>query len=81
MAGFDYGQMAVTADRLLKRFKQGVVTVTRVTPGTPDEEEPWIPVVTGPTFTRSTRQFPRSPLIRPRLSWWMAPPSWPPTWW
>lgn len=45
MAGFDYGRMANTADRLMKRFKQGVVTVARTTPGTPDEDEPWIPVV------------------------------------
>lgn len=45
MAGFDYGKMANTADRLMKRFKQGVVTLTRTTPGTPDPDEPWIPVV------------------------------------
>jgi hypothetical protein len=45
MVGFDYGLMAKTTDRLMKRFKQGVVTLTRTTAGTPDSATPWEPVV------------------------------------
>jgi hypothetical protein len=41
--GFDYGRMQGTATRLMQRFKQGVVTLTRVTAGTPDPATPWIP--------------------------------------
>lgn len=44
MAGFDYGRMQKTATRLMERFKQGVVMITRVTPGVPDPATPWIPV-------------------------------------
>lgn len=43
MAGFDYGRMQKTATRLLTRFAQGIITLTRVTPGTPDPETPWLP--------------------------------------
>lgn len=45
MVGFDYGRMAKTADRLMKRFKQGVVTLTRTTSGTSDPATPWEPVI------------------------------------
>lgn len=43
MAGFDYGLMQKTATRLMQRFKQGTVILTRITPGTPDPETPWLP--------------------------------------
>ena len=43
MAGFDYGRMQATASRLLDRFAQGTITLTRVTPGVPDPDEPWNP--------------------------------------
>lgn len=43
MPGFDYARMTDTASRLLERFAQGVVTLTKTTPGTPDPETPWIP--------------------------------------
>lgn len=48
MAGFDYGRMQNTASRLLERFKQGTVTLTKpgtATPG-PNAWDP--PVVTDP---------------------------------
>lgn len=48
MAGFDYGRMQKTATRLMERFKQGTVTITRVTPGTPDPSTPWLPVAGTP---------------------------------
>lgn len=44
MAGFNYAAMQDKADTLLDRFKQGTVTLLRVTPGTPDPDEPWVPV-------------------------------------
>ncbi|PCI03451.1 MAG: hypothetical protein COB78_10870 [Hyphomicrobiales bacterium] len=43
MAGF-YEDLAETADDIMSEFKQGVVTLVRATPGTPDPEEPYIPV-------------------------------------
>ena len=43
MAGCDYGRMQGVASRLMARFRQGSVTLTRVTPGTPDPATPWIP--------------------------------------
>lgn len=48
---FDYGRMRTTADRLLSRFTQGVVTVERVTTESERPEElpiwmPWNPDVT-----------------------------------
>lgn len=48
MAGFDYGRMQKTASRLMVRFKQGTVTITRLTPGTPDPDTPWLPVTSDP---------------------------------
>lgn len=52
MAGFDYGRMQGVATRLLDRFNQGVITLTRSTPGTPDPDEAWTPVE--PTLTTYT---------------------------
>lgn len=49
MTGFDYDRMQGTATRLMKRFKQGVVSLKRTTPGEPDPATPWIPGV--PTVT------------------------------
>jgi hypothetical protein len=43
MAGFDYARMTATASRLLERFAQGTVTLTRSVPGEPDPDTPWIP--------------------------------------
>lgn len=43
MAQFNYARMAATADRLMQKVAQGVCTLTRSTPGTPDPETPWIP--------------------------------------
>lgn len=43
MPGFDYGRMQATAGRLLDRFAQGAVTLTRTVPGEPDPETPWVP--------------------------------------
>jgi hypothetical protein len=42
MAGFDYGRMQGTATRLLTRFAQGEVVLTR-TETVPDPDEPWLP--------------------------------------
>lgn len=47
MAGFDYGRMAKTADRLLGRFSQGVITLTRPGSTTPGPN-PWDPPVESP---------------------------------
>lgn len=49
MPGFDYGKMQATASRLLDRFAQGAVQLTRMVPGEPDPETPWIPAE--PTVT------------------------------
>ena len=38
-----YDDMADVASEELAEFKQGVVTLTRVTPGTPDPLTPWLP--------------------------------------
>lgn len=43
MAGFDYGRMQATATRLLTRFNQGVVTLTRLTQIPPEHE--WEPPI------------------------------------
>lgn len=43
MARFDYARMQGTASRLLNRFAQGEIILTRVTPGESDPETPWIP--------------------------------------
>ena len=43
MAGFDYGRMQATADRLLTRFNQGSVVLRRVVYGEPDPATPWQP--------------------------------------
>lgn len=43
MAGFDYARMQATASRLLNRFAQGAITLTRTTAGASDPETPWIP--------------------------------------
>lgn len=40
---FDYGRMQGTASRLMQRFNQGTVTLTKATPGEPDPETPWMP--------------------------------------
>lgn len=46
MAGFDYGRMQATASRLMKRFAQGTVTLTK--PGeTVPGANPWDPPVEG----------------------------------
>lgn len=39
-----YGRMADVADRLLGRFQQGEVVLTRSMPGEPDPDRPWQPV-------------------------------------
>lgn len=52
MPGFDYSRMQATASRLLDRFSQGTVTLTRTVPGTPNPETPWIPAA--PTTTTYT---------------------------
>lgn len=44
MADF-YQEMQDTATGILDEFKQGTIVLTRITPGTPDPETPWIPVV------------------------------------
>lgn len=43
MPGFNYARMQGTATRLLQRFAQGTITLTRVTPGAPDPATPWLP--------------------------------------
>jgi hypothetical protein len=43
MPSFDYSRIQSTASRLLARFAQGTVTLTRTTPGTPDPSTPWVP--------------------------------------
>ena len=50
MAGFDYGRMAKTADRLLGRFQQGIVTLVRPGTSTPGPN-PWDPPVESPPAT------------------------------
>lgn len=50
--GFDYAKMQATASRLMGRFAQGAVVLTRSVPGTPDPETPWVPVP--PTVTNYT---------------------------
>lgn len=48
MAGFDYGRMQNTASRLLERFAQGTVTLTKPGATTPGPN-PWdTPTVTDP---------------------------------
>lgn len=44
MAGF-YEKIAKTADGVMGKFSQGVVTLVRATPGTPDPEDPSTPVI------------------------------------
>lgn len=39
-----YDDMQGVATELLEEFKQGVITLTRITPGTPDPDQQWIPV-------------------------------------
>lgn len=39
-----YEDMQGVATDLLTEFAQGQVTITRVTPGTPDPDAPWVPV-------------------------------------
>ena len=41
MAGFDYGRMAGVATRLLTRFNQGVITLTKAPPA--PGADPWTP--------------------------------------
>lgn len=43
MAGFDYVRMQGTATRLLGKYAQGVVTLSRTTTAEPDPETPWEP--------------------------------------
>ena len=43
MARFDYARMQGTASRLLNRFAQGTVSLTRTTPGSSSPSTPWIP--------------------------------------
>jgi hypothetical protein len=40
-----YTRMQGTASLLLDKFKQGAVVLVRTTPGEPDPDEPWKPVV------------------------------------
>lgn len=40
-----YTRLQGTASRLLGKFKQGTVVLVRTTPGEPDPDEPWKPVV------------------------------------
>lgn len=51
MARFDYARMQGTASRLLERFNQGTVTITRVTQTTPNSAEPWNKSETTATYT------------------------------
>ena len=44
MTPFNYDRMRATAGRLLDRFAQGTIILTRETPGAVDENEPWLPV-------------------------------------
>lgn len=44
MTPFNYDRMRATAARLLDRFAQGTILLTRETPGAVDENEPWLPV-------------------------------------
>lgn len=39
-----YDEMADMATELLTEFAQGQVSITRVTPGAPDPDAPWVPV-------------------------------------
>jgi len=43
VAGFDYSRMTATASRLMSRFAQGSIALTRTTPGEPDPATPWLP--------------------------------------
>ena len=43
MAGFDYDRMQRTATRLIDRFRQGEVLLTRSAPSVPDHGAPWTP--------------------------------------
>lgn len=59
MASFNYGRMQGTATRLLVRFNQGEVKITRMTPGVPDPATPWIPgppVITEETLKATVRR-------------------------
>ena len=47
-----YDEMRGVADELLGEFAQGTVTLTKVTPGTPDPAQPWVP--TEPTTETAT---------------------------
>jgi hypothetical protein len=52
MPSFDYSRIQSTATRMLARFAQGAVVLTRTTPGTPDPSTPWIPAApTVATYT------------------------------
>jgi hypothetical protein len=51
MAGFNYARMQATADRLMQRFKQGTITLSRATSTVPDPNEPWNTVPTTAVFT------------------------------
>lgn len=44
MTPFNYDRMRATAGRLLDRFAQGTVTLTREVPGVGDPDQPWLPV-------------------------------------
>lgn len=46
MAGFDYGRMQATATRLLTRFNQGVITLTKPGTSTPGPND-WDPPIEG----------------------------------
>ncbi|GHC79408.1 hypothetical protein [Limoniibacter endophyticus] len=54
MTGFDYAKMAGSAARLLTRFNQGMVTISRIVQGEPDPTTPWVPGE--PTITTETLQ-------------------------
>lgn len=43
MSGFDYSRMAGTATRLMERFQQGAVVLTRAETEEPDPATPWEP--------------------------------------
>jgi hypothetical protein len=38
-----YDEIAVDVTEVMAEFKQGTITLTRTTPGTPNPETPWIP--------------------------------------
>lgn len=50
MAKFNYAALGKSSDKLVDYFAQGTIELVKETPGTPDPNAPWIPVV--PTQVR-----------------------------